>query len=272
VSFTDFDYVKTLGLKIVAGRDFSRAFSTDSSEAALINRTAANSLGFTPEQAVGKWLENTVRDTKKRRIVGVVEDFNFLSLKEKMDALVITPGDDYRVAVIRLKPGNVTKALADVKGVFSSISASYPFEYTFLDQKFDELYRTDIRQQTILSIFAGLAIFIACLGLFGLASFTAAKRTKEIGVRKVLGSSTNGIVVLLAKELLKPVLLATLVAIPLGYFAMDSWLQNFSYRTPMHWWIFLSAALITIAIALFTISFKAIKAALMNPVRALGSD
>jgi putative ABC transport system permease protein len=272
VSFTDFDYVKTLGLKLIAGRDFSGEFSTDTTEAALVNRTAAKSLGFTPQQAVGKWIQNSVRDTQKRRIVGVVEDFNFLSLKEKMDALVITPGDDFRVVVIRLKPGNVTKSLADVRRVFSGISASYPFEYSFLDQKFDELYKTDIRQQTILSIFAGLAIFIACLGLFGLASFTAAKRTKEIGVRKVLGSSTQNIVILLATELLKPVLLATFVAIPLGYLAMNSWLQNFSYRTPMHWWIFVCAALVTIGIALFTISFKAVRAALMNPVTSLRSE
>ncbi|NIJ51808.1 ABC transporter permease [Dyadobacter arcticus] len=270
--FTDFDYVKTLGLKIIAGRDFSGAFSTDTTEAALINRTAAKSLGFTPEQAIGKWVQNTIRDDKKRRIVGVIEDFNFLSLKEKMDALVITPNDDHRVVVIRLKSGNVTAALAEVKSAFAKISASYPFEYTFLDQKFDELYKTDIRQQTILSIFAGLAIFIACLGLFGLASFTATKRTKEIGVRKVLGSSTQGIVVLLSRELLKPVILATCVAIPAGYFAMNSWLQNFSYRTPMHWWIFAVAASLTIGIALFTISFKAIRAALMNPVTSLRSE
>ncbi|TLV01000.1 ABC transporter permease [Dyadobacter luticola] len=271
-SFTDFDYVKTLGLKIIAGRDFSKDFGTDSLEAAIVNRTAAKSLGFTPEQAIGKWVKNVVRDSLRRRIVGVVEDFNFLSLKEKMDPLTITPGDDYRVVVIHLKPGNVTKALADVKNVFAKISPSYPFEYTFLDQKFDELYKTDIRQQTILSIFAGLAIFIACLGLFGLASFTAAKRTKEIGVRKVLGSSTQNIVVLLAKELLKPVLLATCIAIPAGYFAMSTWLQNFSYRMPMHWWIFAFAALITISIAVLTISFKAIRAALMNPVTSLRSE
>lgn len=270
--FTDFDYVKTLGLKIIAGRDFSAQFSTDTTEAALINRTAAKSLGFSPEQAVGKWVQNTVRDKGKRRIVGVVEDFNFLSLKEKMDALVIVPDADNRVVMIKLKAGNVSSAVSAIKEVYSRIVPSYPFEYSFLDQKFDELYKTDVRQQTILSIFAGLAIFIACLGLFGLASFTAAKRTKEIGVRKVLGSSIQNIVFLLSKELLKPVLLATCIAIPVGYYTMNNWLQNFSYRTPMNWWVFLIAAGMTIAIALFTISFKAIKAALMNPVKSLRSE
>ena len=173
---------------------------------------------------------------------------------------------------MKLKPGDIQSAMQAIKGVYNKVAPAYPFEYSFLDQKFDELYKTDIRQQTTLSIFAGLAIFIACLGLFGLASFTATKRTKEIGVRKVLGSSTQNIVVLLSKELLKPVLLATVIAMPLGYYTMNNWLQNFSYRTPIHWWIFALAASVTIGIALFTISFKAIKAALMNPVTSLKTE
>ena len=141
----------------------------------------------------------------------------------------------------------------------------------FLDQKFDELYKEDIRQQTILSIFSGLAIFIACLGLFGLASFTAAKRTKEIGVRKVFGSSIQGIVLLFPKTL-KPVLIATCIAMPVGYYAMNKWLQNFAYRTPLHWWIFVLAAMITFGIALITISFKAVKAAIANPAESLRTE
>ena len=133
-----------------------------------------------------------------------------------MDALVISPSEDRRVAVIKIKPGNIQSAIATIKEEYSKVAPVYPFEYSFLDQKFDALYKTDIRQQTILSIFSGLAIFIACLGLFGLASFTATKRTKEIGVRKVLGSSVQNIVLLLSKDLLKPVLIATLIAIPVG--------------------------------------------------------
>ncbi|WP_208420119.1 ABC transporter permease [Paraflavitalea devenefica] len=152
------------------------------------------------------------------------------------------------------------------------MAAEYPFEYSFLDQQFDKQYKADIRQQTILSIFSGLAIFIACLGLFGLASFTAAKRTKEIGVRKVLGSSVNGIVVLLSKDLLKPVLLAIFIAVPIGYYAMHNWLQNFAYRVPMHWWIFVRAGIIVASIALITVSFQAIKAAVINPVKSLRSE
>jgi putative ABC transport system permease protein len=270
--FADFEFVKTLGLKIIAGRDFSPQYATDTTDAILINRTAAEKLGFTPEQAIGKWIRNTVRDSARRRVVGVIEDFNFLSLKENMDALVISPSEDRRVAVIKLKPGNIQSSVATIKNAYSKVAPVYPFEYSFLDQKFDELYKADIRQQTILSVFSGLAIFIACLGLFGLASFAAAKRTKEIGVRKVLGSSIQNIVMLLSKDLLKPVLIATLIAIPVGYYAMNNWLQNFAYRTPLNWWIFVLAAAITFGIALITVSFKAIKAAVANPAESLRTE
>jgi putative ABC transport system permease protein len=270
--FADFEFVKTLGLKIIAGRDFSPQFATDSTDAVLINRTAAAKLGFTPEQAIGKWIKNTFRDSTRRRVIGVVEDFNFLSLKEKMDALVISPSEDRRVAVIRIKPGNIQSAITTIKDEYNKVAPMYPFEYNFLDQKFDELYKTDIRQQTILSVFAGLAIFIACLGLFGLASFTATRRIKEIGVRKVLGSSVQNIVVLLSRDLLKPVLIATCIALPVGYFAMNKWLQNFAYKTALDWWIFLLAAVITFAIALTTVSIKAIKAAVANPVKSLRTE
>ncbi|MEP7373249.1 MAG: ABC transporter permease [Chitinophagaceae bacterium] len=270
--FADFEYVKTLGLKIIAGRDFSSQFATDTMEALLINRTAAKDLGFTPEEAIGKWIKNTFRDSVRRRVVGVVEDFNFLSLKEKMDPLVISPSEDRRVAVIRIKPGNIPAAITTIKNEYAKAAPVYPFEYNFLDQKFDALYKNDIRQQTILSIFSGLAIFIACLGLFGLASFTATKRTKEIGVRKVVGSSVSNIVLLLSKDLLKPVLIATLIAIPVGYYAMHTWLENFAYRTPLHWWVFLIAAAITFGIALITVGLKAIKAAMANPVQSLRTE
>lgn len=270
--FADFDFVKTLGLKIIAGRDFSPQFATDSTDAVLINRTAAIKLGITPDQAIGKWIKNTLRDSTRRRIVGVVEDFNFLSLKENMDALVISPAIDRRVALIRLKPGNIQSGIDAIKSVYNQVAPVYPFEYSFLDQKFDELYKTDLRQQTILSVFAGLAIFIACLGLFGLASFTATKRVKEIGVRKVLGSSVQSIVLLLSKDLLKPVLIATCIALPIGYVAMNKWLQSFAYKTPLAWWIFALAACITFLIAFITIGLKAIKAARANPVNSLRSE
>jgi len=270
--FADFEYVKTLGLKVIAGRDFSPLFPSDSLNSVLINATAAKKLGFSPDQAVGKWIKNTLRDDHKRRIVGVVQDFNFLSLKENMDALVISPYEDRRVIVIKLKPGNISESLNEIKKVYAQVAPVFPFEYTFLDQKFATIYKADIRQQTIMSIFAGLAIFIACLGLFGLASFTAAKRTKEIGVRKVLGSSVQNILLLLSRDMLKPVGIATIIAIPLGYSFTNMWLQNFAYRTPLAWWIFVLAAGVTFAIALITVSFQSLKAALANPVKSLRTE
>ncbi len=270
--FADVDFVKTLGLKVIAGRDFSLQFATDSADAVLINRTAANKLGWTPEQAIGKWMQNTVRDDHKRRVTGVLEDFNFRSLKENIEPLVVSGGEDWRSMLIKIRSGNLEAGMATIKNEYAKAAPSYPLEYTFLDQKFDELYRSDLRQQTILSVFAGLAIFVACLGLFGLASFTATKRIKEIGVRKVLGSSVQNIVVLLSKDLLKPVLIATCIALPLGYYVMHSWLQNFAYQTSLSVWIFLSAAAITFGIAFITVSVKAIKAALMNPVKSLRTE
>ncbi|HWH62283.1 MAG TPA: FtsX-like permease family protein, partial [Ginsengibacter sp.] len=207
--FADFEFVKTLGLKIIAGRDFSSQFPTDTTEAVLINKTAAAKLGWTPQQAIGKWIFNSTGDSNKRRIIGVVDDFNFQSLKQNINALVISPAQDRRQILVKLKPGNPQAGIALVKNAYNKAAPAYPLEYKFLDQQFGELYQNDIRQQTILSVFAGLAIFVACLGLFGLASFTATKRFKEIGVRKVLGSSVQNIVMLLSKDLLKPVLVAT---------------------------------------------------------------
>jgi len=270
--FADFDFVKTLGLKIIAGRDFSSQYPTDTARATLINRTAAARLGWTPNQAIGKWLKNTLRDSTNRTIIGVVEDFNFVSLKETIEPLVITPGDDRRAALIRLRPGNLPTAVETIRQLYAKTQPAYPFEYHFLDQQFDQMYQADLRQQTILSIFAGLAIFIACLGLFGLASFSAQQRTKEIGVRKVLGASVGSIISLLSGDFLKPVGIAIVIASPIAWYVMDQWLQNFAYRINISWWVFAGAGLVAIFIALLTVSFQSIRAALMNPVKSLRSE
>jgi len=270
--FADFEHAKTLGLTIIAGRDFSSQFSTDSMESVLINRSAASKLGYTPEKAVGKWIKNVNRDSVRRTIIGVVEDFHFASLKEPINPLVISTGNDKRLALIKLKTANLSAAISDIKKVYGSITADYPFEYDFLDDQFNHLYKTEIRQESILSIFSVIAIFIACLGLFGLASYTAIKRTKEIGVRKVLGSSIQNIVVLLSKDLLKPVLLGTLIAIPIGYYFMNKWLEGFAYRISVQWWMFAGAAMVAVLIALITVSSQAIKAAVANPVKSLRTE
>ena len=271
--FADFEYVKTVGLKIIAGRDFSAAYGTDSTDAVLINRSAAKILGFTPEQSIGKWIRNLARDSLRRTIVGVVEDYHFTSLKQVIGPLVIsTTKDDLRLALIKLKTAQFGPAIARIKPIYNNAASEYPFEYKFLDEKFDQLYKSEIKQESLLSIFSIVAICIACLGLFGLASYTAIKRTKEIGVRKVLGSSVKNIVLLLSKDLLKPVIYGTIIAVPLGYFIMHKWLQNFAYRINIDWWLFAIAACIAMLIALLTVSIQAVKAAIASPVKSLRTE
>jgi len=271
--FADFEYTKTLGLKIIAGRNFSADFPTDSMRSVVINHSAATMLGYTPEQAIGKWVKNITADSLNRTIVGVVEDYHYASLKQPIGPLVISPKkDDRRLALIKLKTANVQQSVERVKKIYTGVAPDYPFEYSFLDQRFDDLYKAEIKQESLLSIFSVIAICIACLGLFGLASYTAVKRTKEIGVRKVLGSSVKNIVMLLSKDLLKPVLLGTIIAVPAGYFIIQKWLQGFAYRVTVHWWLFAIAALIAIFIALITVSAQAVKAALANPVKSLRTE
>ena len=271
--YADFEFPKTLGLKIIAGRDFSPQFITDSDKAVIINRTAAKTLGYTPEQAIGKWIRNIVYDSLPRTIVGVVEDYHYASLKQNIGSLVIsTKKDDRRLALIRLNATHLKETIERFRKIYSSVAPDYPFEYEFLDEKFGQLYKSEINQETLLSVFSGIAICIACLGLFGLASYTAIKRTKEIGVRKVLGSSVENIVFLLSKDLLKPVLLGTLIAVPAGWLIMQKWLQSFAYRVDLHWWLFLMAAMIAVLIALITVSVQAIKAAIANPVKSLRTE
>jgi putative ABC transport system permease protein len=271
--YSDFEYVKTLGLRLIAGRDFSADYPTDTVESVLINRAAATKLGWTPEQAVGKRIQNLVVDSAKKNIIGVIEDYHFASLKEIVGPLVIaSQRNDRRLALIKLKAAGISEALNRIKKTYATAAPDYPFEYDFLDEKFDNLYRSEMKMQTLLSLFAGIAICIACLGLFGLTAYTAAKRTKEIGVRKVLGSTMRNIVLLLSKDLLKPVLFGTAIAVPAAWLIIQKWLQGFAYRTEVQWWLFGIAAMAAILIALITVSVQAIKAAVANPVDSLRSE
>jgi len=270
--FADFEYAKTLGLKVIAGRDFSPQYPTDSTQSVIINHAAANLLGYTPQQAIGKWIKSTA-DSNRRTIVGVVEDYHYASLKQTIGPLVIsTKKDDRRLALIKLNTSQLKQATERIKKIYNNNAPDFPFEYSFLDERFDQLYKAEIKQESLLSVFSVIAICIACLGLFGLASYTALKRTKEIGVRKVLGSSVENIVLLLSKDLLKPVLLGTIIAVPVGYYAMQKWLEGFAYRISVHWWLFAMAAMIAVLIALITVSVQAIKAALANPVKSLRTE
>jgi putative ABC transport system permease protein len=270
--FTDHRYVKTMGLKVIAGRDLSEAYRTDALEGMLLNRTAVKKLGWSPQEALGKTLKNKLVDSLPRRVVGVVEDFHFSSLKEEIQPLAIAMGPDQRVVAIKLAAGNPQEAIRQVEASWRKIAPKYPFTYEFLDQVYDNLYKAEQKQRTILGIFAGIAILVACLGLFGLAAFTAEQRTKEVSVRKVLGASVGNVVVLLSKDFVKLVGVAIALAVPLAWYLMHRWLEDFVYRISIGPGVFLLAGGIAVGIALLTVSYHAIRTALSNPANTLRSE
>jgi putative ABC transport system permease protein len=207
-------------------------------------------------------------------ITGIAKNFNFNSLHYKVENLLIANQSDWGLttASVKIKPGQSKEAVDFIKATWKGLNPDYPFEYQFLDDHFAEVYRADDQVSKIVGILAGLAILISCLGLFGLASFSAEKRVKEIGVRKVLGASVQNIVLLLSGHFIKLVLISNLIAWPLAWYAMDLWLQDFAYHINITWGIFVFVALISVIIALATISFQSIKAAIANPVKSLRSE
>ena len=276
----DHDYVKTLGLQIIAGRDFSKEMQTDPDQAFIINETAVKELGFgTPEKALGQplhwgeWGQTNPDSLKKGQVIGVVKDFHYKSLYDRVEPAVlqIFPDAYWKVAV-KLKEASMTNALDGVKEIWSKFSPDYPLEYNFLDDSFEKMYTAEHKLKSLLWIFTAMAIFVGCLGLFGLAAYAAERRTKEIGIRKVMGASVQNIVMLLSWDFVKLVIIAILVAAPVGYYFMQQWLQDFAYRINTSWWIFALAGLSALTIALITISFHAIKAALRNPIRNLRTE
>ena len=267
--FTDYDYVKNLSLQLAAGRDFSKNFSTDKNEAVILNEKAVKYLGWSNEEAIGKEIFNNFRDSTYRKVIGVVKDFHFKSLKDEISPLVIAISNDNRAVSIRLNTANVSSAISIIKTAWEKAAPQYPFEYKFLDESFDSLYKTYEKQIQIFTIFALLAIFIACLGLFGLASFTSALRTKEIGIRKVLGASLTGILTLLSKEYLKLILFSNLIAWPIAYILMNKWLQDFAYRIKINFETFFLSGFIILFIAIATICLQIIKTARANPIESL---
>jgi putative ABC transport system permease protein len=266
------DFVRTLGMEIVAGRDFSRERTTDAQEAFILNEAAVKKLGW--DSALHKKIvmsDVAAGKPREGRVIGVVKDFHLRSLHYAIEPLVllVAPEPYYLDDVlVRLDAPNISPTLAALEQKWREIAPHRPFEYFFLDEQFDRLYRKEQKLAQIFNYFSAMAILVGCLGLFGLASFVAEQKTKEIGIRKVLGASVAGIV-LLSKEFTKLVLVATLVAWPLAYFAMSRWLQDFAYRIDLSVWIFLLAGAIALLIAWLTVSWQAIKAALANPVNVL---
>jgi putative ABC transport system permease protein len=262
----------------VAGRDFSKEMKTDQNAAYIVNETAVKELGFeTPEQALGQTLLwNTWRKpdlVKKGEIIGVVKDFHYKSLHEKVEPAVlqIYPEAYWKVAV-KLKTAGIENTLAHVQNVWNTFTPEYPLEYSFLDESFNQMYKAEDKLKSLLWIFTGITIFVSCLGLFGLAAYAAEHRRKEIGIRKILGADVKGIVLLLTKGFIKLVVVSLLIASPVAWYFMNQWLQDFAYRIDISWWIFGVAGTMVILIALITISFQAIKAASANPIKNLRID
>ena len=272
---TDYDFIKTYGVHVVAGRNFSRSFSSDTSNF-ILNESAIQAIGWkSPQEAVGK-------DFKygqfKGRVIGVIGDFHFESLRQQIVPIVLvnpatSATDSYFNSLsLKVSGNNMSNSLATVEKTWKKYLPEIPFRYTFLDENFTMLYKSEQQQGTLFTIFACIAIFIACLGLFGLSAFSITQRIKEIGVRRVLGARVDSIVRLLSMEFLKLVLIASIIAFPLAWFAMTHWLQDFAYRIPIHWWVFVLSAFLASIVALVTVSFNTIKAALANPVTSLRSE
>lgn len=273
--YVDENYIPTLGMEMEKGRNFSKDFPSDST-AVLLNEAAVKVLG----------LKDPVKETLYRpdynpegkmkplgyHVVGVVKDFNFSSMHQNVGPLIIRLGENRGSIALRTNTKNIAGIINSVESKWKSMVPAQPFSYSFMDADFNNIYRAEQRTGTLFITFAIFAIFIGCLGLFGLVTYAAEQRTKEIGVRKVLGASVSGIVAMLSKDFAKLVLIASLIAFPVAWWAMNSWLQNFAYRIDISWWIFVVAGVAAILVALITVSFQAIKAAIANPVKSLRAE
>jgi len=271
----DYDFIPTYGIRISSGRNFSKSFGTDTSNF-ILNEAAVRAIGWKSSQdAIG-------RDFKygqyKGKVIGVVGDFHFESLRQKIVPLIFLnpalPDDQsyYNSLSVKVSGNNIQGALATLEKAWTKYLPEIPYQYTFLDENFTKLYESEQRQGTIFTVFACIAIFIACLGLFGLSAFAITQRIKEIGVRKVLGARVDSIVALLSGDFLKLVLVAAVIAFPLAWYAMSRWLLDFAYRINIDWWVFVLSAIVAIIVALATVSFHAVKAAVANPVNSLRSE
>jgi len=272
VSFADavvgYDFIKTLKLTLKEGRDFSKEFGSDSASY-LLNETAVNKIGF--QNPVG---QTVVWGNRRGTVIGVLKDFHFNSIHQAIDPLIVRLDEKWSwgTIMVRTKAGKTEEAIASLQRICKSLNPKFPFTYQFSDQEYDKLYRSEQVVSKLSNLFAFLAIFISCLGLFGLATFSAEQRTKEIGVRKVLGASVAGIVSLLSTNFLKPVAVAMVIAFPVAGYVMNKWLEDFAYKTSIAWWMYALAGILAIGIALLTVSYQSIRAALSNPVKSLRTE
>jgi putative ABC transport system permease protein len=266
----DYEYIKTYALKIIAGRNFSKDFGSDDS-AVVFNRKGIEQLGFNqPEQAIGKMIDFWGR---KYTIVGVTENFHQQSLRETFEPLIIRHIKNLR-GYLSIKTSTVKakQTIDQVKAAWNQYIPGNTFDYFFLDEHFDAQYKADQRFGKVFGLFTGLAILVSCLGLFGLASFTTSQRTKEIGIRKVLGASVTSILKLLYREFAMLLMVAFVIAIPIAWYTMHTWLKNYAFRINMQWSYFLFPFMLIAAVALITVSFQSVRAAMANPVKSLKTE
>ncbi|NHE56305.1 ABC transporter permease [Cyclobacterium plantarum] len=265
------DFINHFDMELVAGRSYSRDFPSDSTSALVVNEAAARQYGYAnPADIVGKKFEQWGRSGE---VIGVVKDFNFISLHRNIEPLTLPfEARASRYLSIKLKPENLGQTVAEVERIWGRLAPHRPFIYSFLEEDFDKQYHADIRFRKIFSAFSVLAILIACMGLFGLATYTAEIRTKEIGIRKVLGAEVSSIVTLLSRDFIKLVLVAIVIATPVTWYVMNEWLEGFAYSVEIAWWIYPLAGMVAIIVAMATVSTQAVRAAMLNPVKSLKSD
>ena len=269
------DYIETLGFKLISGRSFSKEFTADSASI-ILNEAAVQQLGFKPENAIGKKIQFDFGQFHSSvQIVGVVKNFNFESLHNEIKPCGFTTGlfaNKYGYVIATLKSKDYSRLVSDIEKIWIKLNPATPFVYSFLDQDFQRNYEKEQRTSSVIVYFTFIAILIACLGLFGLAAFSAEQRTKEVGIRKVLGASVADVTALLSKDFIRLVIIAILIASPLAWWVMNNWLKEFAYRISISWWMFALAGSIAIAIAVITVSFQAIKTAIANPVQSLRTE
>ena len=268
----DFDFVDALGMEVVAGRNFSKDNPGDTSFAVLVNEAMVKRMGW--KDALGKKFVTGDNGEFKRQVVGVIKDYNQASLYDPIEPLMIILANDVRNIFVRVAPGDPKNSIAAIEKEFTTVFPDQPFQFQFLDADLDSQYQADQKRSQIFTAFSGLTILIACLGLLGLAAYTTEQRTKEIGVRKVIGASVNGLVMLVSKEFFVLVIVGTLIAFPAAWFFTDRWLENFAYRVQLNDEIttFVVSAILAIVITMVTVGYHVIRAALSNPVKALRDE
>ncbi len=270
VNSIDYDYMNQFGIKMVAGRYFSKEFSTDFPNAMVVNETMVKNLGFkNPQDAIGKSYFISLNEFKPQ-IIGVSKDFNSNSLHNEMMAQVFMINPNwFKEFVVKVNSKNISATIGGLKDVMTKFYPEFPFEYHFLDESIDKMYKSEARYSNVISTFSAIALFIACLGLLGLTSYVTEQRKKEIGIRKVLGASVSNIMQIISSEFLVLVAIANLIAWPAAYYFMNKWLNDFAYRIDISLWTFVIAGGLALFLAMLTVSFQAVKAAVANPVKSL---